>query len=104
MRPAELARLAALGIHPADLTGRLRLVLVIGCYRDFRFTRDILKSGAVGAQVDQAISALEQLGAHCDCEVFQAMGQPPRGVLWHNPAAARIAERGSALPPAGARS
>jgi hypothetical protein len=23
-------------------------------------------------------------GAHCDCEVFQALGESPRGVLWHH--------------------
>src|SRR4051794_19890801 len=30
-------RLSALGIYPEGLAGRLRLVLTIGCYRDFRF-------------------------------------------------------------------
>jgi hypothetical protein len=25
------------------------------------------------------------LGARCDCEVFHAVDQLPRGVLWHHP-------------------
>jgi len=85
--PEELARLTALGIHPAGLAGRLRLVLTIGCYNDFRFTRDILKTGGAHEQAEKAIEALRGLGANCDCQVLQALGQPPRGVLWHHPAA-----------------
>jgi hypothetical protein len=85
LRREELDRLSALGIHPEGLAGRLRLVLTIGCYRDFRFTRDILRTGAAREQVDLAIQALKELGASCDCQVLQAVGQPPRGLLWHHP-------------------
>jgi hypothetical protein len=63
----------------------LRLVLAVGCYSDFRFTRDILSSGAMQEQTEPAIEALIDLGARCDCEVFEALGQPPRSVLWHHP-------------------
>jgi hypothetical protein len=83
LRQQELDRLLAMGIHPPSLAGRLRLVLTIGCYGDFRFTRDILCTGAAREQTDLAIQTLEELGANCDCEVFQAVGQPPLGVLWH---------------------
>lgn len=86
MREEEVARLGKLGVRPDSLAGRLRLVLTIGCYRDFRFTRDILSSSARPEQVEQAIQALIDLGAHCDCEVLQALGQLPRGVLWHHSA------------------
>ena len=82
----NLARLTALGVLPGSLAGRLRLVLLIGCYRDFRFTREILLTSAARAQVDAAIEELQKLGAACDCGVLQALGQPARGVLWHNPA------------------
>ncbi len=80
----QLRRLALLGIQPDALAGRLRLVMTIGCYGDFRFTRDILGSGAAPSQVDLAIEALEDLGARCDCQVLQALGQPARGILWHH--------------------
>jgi hypothetical protein len=76
MRQEEVDRLTKLGIYPDMLAGRLRLVLTIGCYNDFRFTRDILCSGGRHEQMD--------LGANCDCEVFRAVGQLPRGVLWHH--------------------
>jgi hypothetical protein len=82
----DLDRLSALGIHPEGLAGRLRLVLTIGCYRDFRFTRDILRTGSARDQVDQAIQALQELGANCDCQVLHAVGEQPRGLLWHHPA------------------
>lgn len=85
--PEDLARLTALGIHPVGLSGRLRLVLTIGCYNDFRFTRDILRTGGASEQVENAIAALRDMGANCDCQVLQALGQPPRGVLWHHPPA-----------------
>jgi hypothetical protein len=85
LRQEELARLAALGIHADGLAGRLRLVLTVGCYHDFRFTRDILSTGGAYDQMDLAIQALVELGAHCDCEVLRALGQLPRGVLWHHP-------------------
>jgi hypothetical protein len=85
VREEALSQLFALGIHPAMMAGRLRLVLTIGCYGDFRFTRDILSTGAAYEQSDLAIQALAKLGAHCDCEVLRALGQPPRGVLWHHP-------------------
>jgi hypothetical protein len=26
-------------------------------------------------------------GARCDCQVFYALGQLPRGLLWHDPTA-----------------
>ena len=84
LRQEELAQLSVLGIHPEGLAGRLRLVLSIGCYHDFRFTRDILSTGAASQQAEMAIQALVELGAHCDCEVLQALGQLPRGVLWHH--------------------
>jgi len=74
-----------LGIHPDSLTGRLRLVLSIGCYGDFRFTHDILSSSIQNEQLERAIDILIDLGAHCDCGVFQAVGQLPRAVLWHHP-------------------
>ena len=80
---AEVARLAALGIRPVELTGRLRLVLPVGCARDFTQTRAILLTGSARAQVDAAIQALVARGAHCDCEVFQALNEPPRCLLWH---------------------
>ena len=85
MRQEEVARLLKLGIRPDGLAGRLRLVLTIGCYRDFRFTRDILSSSVKYEQMEGAIEALVRLGAHCDCEVFRAVGELPRGVLWHHP-------------------
>jgi hypothetical protein len=85
VRQEALNQLFALGIHPASMAGRLRLVLTIGCYGDFRFTRDILSTGAAYERSDLAIQALVELGAHCDCEVLRALGQPPRGVLWHHP-------------------
>ena len=62
---------------------RLRLVLTIGCYRDFRFTRDILHTSSAREHADEAIKALQELGAHCDCEVLLALRELPRGVLWH---------------------
>ena len=80
---AELARLATLGIHPGELTGRLRLVLPLGCARDFTQTRAILQTGQARDQVDAAIQALVARGAHCDCAVFQALNEPPRCLLWH---------------------
>jgi hypothetical protein len=83
-RQDEIARLAKLGISVDSLTGRLRLVLIIGCYGDFRFTRDILNTGAKPEQKELAIEALMDLGAQCDCQVFQALGQLPRGTLWHH--------------------
>lgn len=82
--PEQLARLAALGIHPGGLAGRLRLVMTIGCYKDFRFTRDILSTGAASVQVEMAIQVLTDMGAHCDCQVFHVLGQLPRGLLWHH--------------------
>jgi hypothetical protein len=85
LRDEDLARLATLGIYPDRLAGRLRLVLTIGCYRDFRFTRDILSTGDCGDQIDLAIAALIALGAQCDCQVFKAVGQLPRSILWHHP-------------------
>jgi Protein of unknown function (DUF2695) len=84
VRQAELARLMRLGIRPDSLAGRLRLVLPTGCYGDFRFTRDILSTSGRREQTELAIQALVDLGARCDCEVFQAIGQQPRGVLWHH--------------------
>ena len=84
LRRKELVRLTMLGIHPERLAGRLRLVLTAGCYRDFRFTCDILLTSAMPEQHGLAIEALIELGAHCDCEVFRALGQLPMGVLWHN--------------------
>jgi len=84
LRQEELLPLTTLGIRPDALAGRLRLVLTIGCYRDFRFTRDILSSSVVPEQIASVIEALTRLGAHCDCEVFYAIGQLPRGVLWHH--------------------
>ena len=56
MRPEGLVRLARLGIRSDSLAGRLRLVLTIGCYADFRFTRDILSSSGKPEQVEQAIN------------------------------------------------
>lgn len=82
--PEEVARLARLGIRPDGLAGRLRLVLTIGCYGDFRFTRDILSTSARPEQIELAIETLTDLGAHCDCQVFHALGQLPRGLLWHH--------------------
>jgi hypothetical protein len=84
VRQAELARLMRLGIRPDSLAGRLRLVLPTGCYGDFRFTRDILSTSGRREQTELAIQALVDLGARCDCEVFHAVGQQPRGVLWHH--------------------
>lgn len=89
-RQAKVARLAALGVRPDGLTGRLRLVLTIGCYQDFRFTRDILSTTSSEEEIDQAIEVLNDLGANCDCEVFRALGQPARGVLWHHPITATL--------------
>ena len=83
LRQEELERLTALGVHSDSLAGRLRLVLTIGCYGDFRFTRDILSTGAAREQ-GLAIQALEDLGATCDCQVIQVLGQLPRGILWHH--------------------
>jgi hypothetical protein len=80
----EVARLAKLGIRADSVTGRLRLVLTIGCYGDFRFTRDILSTSAKPEQLELAIEALKEMGANCDCQVFQAFGQSPRGILWHH--------------------
>ena len=80
---AERARLAALGIQPLELAARLRLVLPVGCARDFTQTRAILRTGRGCGEVEAAIQALVERGAHCDCAVFQALGEPPRGVLWH---------------------
>lgn len=97
----NLARLTALGVLPGSLAGRLRLVLLIGCYRDFRFTREILLTSAARAQVDAAIEELQKLGAACDCGVLQALGQPARGVLWHNPTPG--ARSGRAVSPDGER-
>ncbi|HEX8229205.1 MAG TPA: DUF2695 domain-containing protein [Chloroflexia bacterium] len=85
LQQSKLDRLELLGIHPDGLAGRLRLVLAVGCYSDFRFTRDILSSGAKQEQTELAIEALMDLGALCDCEVFKALGQLPRSVLWHHP-------------------
>lgn len=81
---SKLEQLSLMGVHLDSLAGRLRLVLTTGCYGDFRFTRDILSTGAAHGRVEQAIETLIDLGAHCDCEVFQALGQQPRGVLWHH--------------------
>jgi len=86
---AKVVRLGKLGIRPDSLAERLRLVLTIGCYGDFRFTRDILTSSARPEQIELAIQALVDLGANCDCGVFHAVGQPPRGVLWHHSTAPR---------------
>ncbi|MDQ6693540.1 MAG: DUF2695 domain-containing protein [Chloroflexota bacterium] len=80
----QLSRLASLGVYPDALCGRLRLVMTIGCYGDFRFTRDILSTGAARENTDLAIDALEDLGAACDCQVLEALGQLPRGLLWHH--------------------
>ena len=90
LRHEDLGRLAALGIHADGLTGRLRLVLPVGCYGDFRFTRDILSTGAAREETDLAIDVLMHLGASCDCQVIQVLGQLPRGILWHHKAAASI--------------
>jgi hypothetical protein len=87
VREEEVARLRRLGIHPDSLAGRLRLVLTIGCYGDFRFTRDILSTSMRPDRLELAIEALVDLGADCDCQVFRAVGQLPRGVLWHHPTA-----------------
>ena len=84
LRREELVSLSMLGVRPDGLAGRLRLVLTIGCYRDFRFTRDILSSSVAQEQIELAIDALIALGAQCDCEVFHAIGHLPRGVLWHH--------------------
>lgn len=81
----QTARLSRLGIHPSGMAGRLRLVLTIGCYKDFRFTRDILSTGSKGEEIEMAIQALMDLGASCDCQVLHALGQPARGLLWHHP-------------------
>ncbi len=84
MQQRQLRRLALLGIQPDALAGRLRLVMTIGCYGDFRFTRDILGTGEAPNLVDPAIEALEDLGAACDCQVLQVLRQDPRGLLWHH--------------------
>jgi hypothetical protein len=84
VKQEELAQLMKLGIRPDSLAGRLRLVLTIGCYGDFRFTRDILSTSGKHEQIELAIEALIELGACCDCEVFRAVGQLPRGILWHH--------------------
>lgn len=89
VRQVEMDRLAGLGIRSDGLAGRLRLVLAIGCYGDFRFTRDILSTSARPEQIELAVEALMDLGAHCDCQVFQALGQLPREVLWHHSMAPR---------------
>jgi len=86
VRQEDTSRLVKLGIHPDSLAGRLRLVLTIGCYGDFRFTRDILSTSLTPERLELAIEALMDLGAVCDCQVFRAVGQLPRGVLWHHPA------------------
>ncbi len=85
VRQDEVSRLVKLGIHPDSLAGRLRLVLTIGCYGDFRFTRDILSTSLRPDRLELAIEALVDLGAVCDCQVFHAVGQLPRCVLWHHP-------------------
>ena len=74
----------ALGVRPADLAARLRLVLPVGCARDFTQTRSILRTGSAEDQIEAAIQTLIEHGAHCDCEVFRALGEPPRCVLWHH--------------------
>lgn len=84
MSKETVIRLAKLGIYPDALAGRLRLVLVIGCSGDFRFTRDILSTGAAHERLEEAVQALEGLGAHCDCEVFKAICQLPRGIFRHD--------------------
>lgn len=89
MRREEVDRLARLGIYPDRLAGRLRLVLTIGCYGDFRFTRDILSTGVRHEQIELAIQALVALGARCDCGVFQAVGQLSWAVLGHHPTTPR---------------
>jgi hypothetical protein len=85
VRQEDTSRLVKLGIHSDSLAGRLRLVLTIGCYGDFRFTRDILSTSLRPERLELAIEALMDLGAVCDCQVFRAVGQLPRGVLWHHP-------------------
>ena len=85
LRQKKLDRLLALGIYPDRLAGRLRLVISIGCYGDFRFTLDILSSSLTNDKIDRAIDVLTDLGAHCDCGVFRAIGQVPRALLWHHP-------------------
>lgn len=85
VRQVEVARLLRLGIRPDSLAGRLRLVLIMGCYGDFRLTRDILSTSGRPERIELAIQALVALGAHCDCEVFRAVGQLPRCMLWHHP-------------------
>lgn len=84
LRQQELAMLASLGIYPDSLAGRLRLVPVIGCFGDFRFTRGILRTGSAREQEERAVQALMDLGASCDCEVFKAICQLPRGIFVHN--------------------
>jgi hypothetical protein len=66
-----------------ELAGRLRLVLPVGCAHDFTQTRAILRTSSSRDQIDAAIQALCDRGAHCDCAVFQAVGEPPRCALWH---------------------
>ena len=61
MRREDAAGLARLGIRSDSLAGRLRLVLTIGCYRDFRFMRDILSTSARPEQVELAIEARTDL-------------------------------------------
>jgi hypothetical protein len=82
---AEQGHLRVLGIAVSTLVGRLRLVLPVGCARDFTQTRAILLTGAAPDQVDAAIQALMARGAQCDCTVFKALGEPARCVLWHPP-------------------
>lgn len=82
--PAELARRSALGIRPRALAAQLRRVLPVGCAHDFTQTRAILGTGPARDQVDAAIQAVIAQGAHGDCEVFQALGASPRGVLSHH--------------------
>lgn len=83
-RQEEATRLTRLGVHTDSLAGRLRLVLTVGCYGDFRFTRDILSTSMTQEKIELVIETLGDLGASCDCGVFQAVGQLPRGVLWHH--------------------
>ena len=83
------------------LAGRLRLVLPVGCARDFTQTRAILATGGARHQIDAAIQVLRDRGAACDCEVFAALGEPPRCVLWHHRRAAAPDPVPAAGRPAG---